>query len=91
MTLGVFNFLCNKFSGRTNRQIDALKDFSLAAPFALDPEQLSDALKLLERFNWDVQKAARHLANTQLMDFDDAMLEKGDDPFESNFPPGPSC
>lgn len=75
------------------KRLQVLKDFSLAAPLALDLEQLSDAIELLELYDWDAMKAALHFNNRALKDFDDAMLEEGDDPFgdlESDAMPGPS-
>lgn len=91
MTMGLFNFLSNKFSTTNNRRVDALKDFSLAAPSALDTEQLTDVIAILGRFGWDAKKAARYVNDALLIDFDDALLEKGDDPFGTDIPPGPSC
>lgn len=77
-----------------NDRLQALMDFSLAAPCALDPEKLSGAIRLLDQFGWNVSKAARHINNRTLRDFDDAMKAKGDDPFGmagGNFPPGPAA
>ncbi|MBI1227769.1 MAG: hypothetical protein GC192_21220 [Bacteroidetes bacterium] len=71
----------------------ALKEFSLAAPYVLDPEHLMDAVALLEEFGWNAENAARHIGNRTMLDFDEAMMEKGDDPFgeagENPFP-GPA-
>lgn len=75
---------------QSDRCLAAVVNFSLAAPSALDPERLSDAIALLERFNWDAGKAALYVANTTANDFDDAMMEKGDDPFGGDHAPGPS-
>lgn len=86
-----FRFFCRQSKVKTDKRLDMLVDFSLAAPSALDPEQLTDAIAQLRRFGWDAKKAARHVNNAQLMDFDDAMLEKGDNPFGADLPPGPSC
>ena len=75
------------------KQLQALKDFSLAAPLALDPEQLSNAIELLAHYHWDAGKAALHVNNRMVKGFDDAMMEKGDDPFDdlgSGPVPGPS-
>ena len=81
-----------KVSGEEAR-LRTLMDFSIAAPYALDPENLSGAIGLLDRFGWDAEKAARHIRNETALSFDDAIREKGDDPFnmEGCDPvPGPS-
>ena len=84
-------FFCIKSKSKPDRRLNALIEFSLKMPQALDPEKLADAISQLKRFGWNAQKAALHVNNTQLKDFDDAMMDKGDDPLEFDSPPGPSC
>lgn len=90
MHVNLFKFLLGTIKNSPDKRLDMLVDFSLAAPSALDPEQLTDALVLLRRFGWDARKAARYVNDAILKGFDDAMLEKGDDPFGPDIPPGPS-
>lgn len=65
-----------KSSPAPDEKLEILKQFSIDAPLALDPEALFFALALLEKSGWKGKEAARLFNKRQMEAIDDAYLHE---------------